>query len=74
MQECNPVNTPAEFGLKLNKDHEGKKIDSTLFKQIVDSLMYLTTTKPDIMQSVSMISRYVENLTEKHLLAVKRIF
>jgi len=73
MKDCNLVSTPTEFGLKLNKDHEGKKVDNTLYKQIVGSLMYLTTTRPDIMYSVSLISRYMENLTEMHLLAAKRI-
>ncbi len=73
MKDCNPVSTPTEFGLKLNKDHEGKKVDSTLYKQIVGSLMYLTATRPDIMYSVSLISRYMENSTEMHLLTAKRI-
>jgi len=73
MKDCNPVSTPTEFGLKLNKDHEEKKVDSTLYKQIVGSLMYLTATRPDIMYSVSLISRYMENPTEIHLLAAKRI-
>ncbi|KAG6526041.1 hypothetical protein ZIOFF_016016 [Zingiber officinale] len=73
MKDCNPVSTPTEFGLKLNKDHEGKKVDSTIYKQIVGSLMYLTATRPDIMYSVSLISRYMENPTEIHLLAAKRI-
>ncbi|XP_058003631.1 uncharacterized protein LOC131180053 [Hevea brasiliensis] len=52
MKDCNPVSTPTEFGLKLDKDHEGKKVDSTLYKQIVGSLMYLTATRPDIMHSL----------------------
>ncbi|KAG6480327.1 hypothetical protein ZIOFF_063827 [Zingiber officinale] len=73
MKDCNPVSTPTEFGLKLNKDHEGKKVDSTIYKQIVGSLMYLTATRPDIMYYVSLISRYMENPTEIHLLAAKRI-
>lgn len=73
MKDCNPVSTPTEFGLKLNKDHEGKKVDSTLYKQIVGSLMYLTATRPDIMYYVSLTSRYMENPTEMHLLAAKRI-
>ena len=42
MKDCNPVNTPSEFDLKLHKDDGGKKVDSTLYKQIVGSLMYLT--------------------------------
>ncbi|CBI35129.3 unnamed protein product, partial [Vitis vinifera] len=59
--------------LKLNKDHGGKKVDSIIYKQIVGSLMYLTATRPDIMHSVSLISRYMENPTELHFLAAKKI-
>jgi hypothetical protein len=66
MNDCNPVSTPAECGTKLHKDLDGQKVDSTLYKQIVGSLMYLTTTRPDIMYSVSLISRYMENPTELH--------
>jgi len=63
MRDCNPVNTLTEFGLRLNKDHERKKVDNTLYKQIVSNLMYLIGTRPDIMYSVSLISRYMENPT-----------
>lgn len=37
MKNYNPVSTPIEYGLMLSKDLEGKKIDSTLYKQIVGS-------------------------------------
>ncbi|XP_057510772.1 secreted RxLR effector protein 161-like [Actinidia eriantha] len=73
MANCNSVSTPVELGLKLTKDHKGQKVDSTIYKQIVGSLMYLTTTRPDIMHAVSLISRYMENPTEVYLLATKRI-
>ena len=63
MKDCNPVSTPTEFGLKINKDHERKKVDNTIYKQIVGSLMYITATNPDIMHSVSLNSRYMENPT-----------
>ncbi|XP_057969347.1 uncharacterized mitochondrial protein AtMg00810-like [Malania oleifera] len=49
MKDCNPVSTPTKFGLKLNKYHEGKKVDNTLYKKIVCSLMYLAATRSDIM-------------------------
>ncbi|XP_057508569.1 secreted RxLR effector protein 161-like [Actinidia eriantha] len=73
MANCNLVSTPVELGPKLTQNHEGQKVDSTIYKQIMGSLMYLTTTRPDIMHAVSLISRYMENPTEVHLLAVKRI-
>ncbi|XP_073318115.1 secreted RxLR effector protein 161-like [Primulina huaijiensis] len=73
MKDCNVANTSSEFGVKLNKDNEGKKVDDTLYKQIVGSLMYLTSTRPDIMHVVSVISRYMECHIEIHLLVAKRI-
>lgn len=73
MMDCNPVNTPAELGLKLQKDHTRTKVDSTLYKQIVGNLMYLTNTRPEIMYSVILISRYMEKPTKMHLLVAKRI-
>ncbi|KAL4021580.1 hypothetical protein IC575_020386 [Cucumis melo] len=71
MANCNPVSMPMEVGLKLVRDLEGRK---TLYKKIVGSLMYLTTTIFDIMHAVSIISKYMEFPTEMHLLAAKRIF
>ncbi|KAK1587599.1 hypothetical protein Q3G72_014626 [Acer saccharum] len=73
MMICNSIGTPTELGLKLAKDSEGKKVDNTLFKQIVGSLMYLTATRPDIIYAVSLISRYMECPDEYHLLAAKRV-
>jgi len=73
MKDCNPASTPTEFGLKFHKDLEGKKVDSTLYRQIVGSLMHLIGTRLDIMYAVSLISRFMESPTEMHLLAAKRI-
>ncbi|BBN68370.1 ADP glucose pyrophosphorylase large subunit 1, partial [Prunus dulcis] len=74
MSNCNPVGTPTECGLKLTKDPEGEKVNSTLYKQIVGSLMYVTATRPDVKHAVSLISRYMECPTSLHLLAAKKIF
>ena len=74
IKNCNSVSTPVEVGLKLIKEPGGKRVDSTLYKQIMGRLMYLTATRPDIMHAVSLISRYMESPRETHLLAAKRIF
>jgi hypothetical protein len=73
MSESKPVNSPIVPGFKINRDVNGAAVDDTYFKQIVGSLMYLTTTRPDIMFSVSLISRYMSKPTELHLQAAKRI-
>lgn len=73
MSESKPVNSPIVPGFKINRDANGTAVDDTYFKQIVGSLMYLTATRPDIMFSVSLISRYMSKPTESHLQAAKRI-
>eukprot|EP00253_Pinus_taeda_P033607 PITA_33607 len=73
MQECKAAITPTVMGLKLSKEDNNKDFDPSLYKSIVDSLMYLTTTRPDIMFAVSLISRFMERPKEAHWQAAKRI-
>jgi hypothetical protein len=49
MEECNLAETPIPPGTKLSKKDEGPIVDPTLYKILVGSLLYLTTTRPDIM-------------------------
>jgi hypothetical protein len=72
MEDSNVVCSPIVSGSKLHSNEGGVKVNETYFKQIVGSLMYLTTTRPDIMFIVSLISRYMSKLTELHLQAAKR--
>ncbi|KAH0696073.1 hypothetical protein KY289_013555 [Solanum tuberosum] len=55
MSNCNLVTSPSEVGLNLTKDVGGKRIDGTFLKQIVKSLMYLTTTRPDITHNIGIV-------------------
>ena len=73
MAESHEVSSPIVPGSKLCKDEAGVAIDESYYKQIVGSLMYLTSTRPDLVYSVSLISRYMANPTEIHLQAAKRI-
>eukprot|EP00253_Pinus_taeda_P003275 PITA_03275 len=73
MQECKATITPTVMGLKLSKENSSKDFDPSLYKSIVGSLIYLTTTRPDIMFVVSLISKFMERPKEAHWQAVKRI-
>lgn len=72
MEECNAVKNPIVPGFKIDKNEGGVKVDETYYKQIVGSLMYITTTRPDLMFIVSFIGRFMARPTEVHLLAAKR--
>ncbi|KAK2437950.1 hypothetical protein QL285_022782 [Trifolium repens] len=62
-----------ECGIKLSKHDEGESVDPSLFKSLVGSLRYLTCTRPDILYTVGVVSRYMEHPTTTHLKAAKRI-
>ncbi|KAK6156644.1 hypothetical protein DH2020_010892 [Rehmannia glutinosa] len=73
MDNCKPINTPVECGIKLSKYDGEEKVDPTLYKSLVGSLRYLTCTRPDILYATGVISRYMENPTTTHMKAAKRI-
>ncbi|XP_050150594.1 uncharacterized mitochondrial protein AtMg00810-like [Malus sylvestris] len=73
MDDCKPISTPVECGVKLTKHDEGESVDPTFFKSLVGSLRYLTCTRPDILYAVGLVSRYMENPTTTHLKTAKRI-
>ncbi|XP_075489673.1 secreted RxLR effector protein 161-like [Primulina tabacum] len=73
MNESNSVESPIVPGFKVGKDKDGISVDETYYKQLVGSLMYLTTTRPDIMFVTCLISRYMAKPKEIHLQAAKRV-
>ncbi|RDX96220.1 hypothetical protein CR513_21151, partial [Mucuna pruriens] len=71
--DCNLVNTPMEGNLKLSRFDRGEKEDLTLFKSLVGSLKYLTSTRLDIMYTVGVVCRLMEAPTSTHMKTTKRI-
>ncbi|XP_062014077.1 uncharacterized mitochondrial protein AtMg00810-like [Rosa rugosa] len=65
--------TPIVPRFKISRDKNGVEVDATFYKHVVGSLMYLTATRPDLMYAVSLISRYMSQPTELHLMAAKRV-
>lgn len=58
MKEFNSVKNPMILGNKLIKRY-GYAVDSTKLKQIVRSLRYLITTRPDLIYLVNVVSMYM---------------
>jgi hypothetical protein len=53
---CKSCSTPYQSGVKLTKECNFQKVDATLYKQLVGSLIYLTRRRPIISFVVSVIS------------------
>ncbi|GKC70631.1 integrase, catalytic region, zinc finger, CCHC-type containing protein [Tanacetum coccineum] len=71
---CDSVDTSMVEKNKLDEDLQGTPIDATLYRGMIGSLMYLTSSRPDLIYAVCLCARYQAKPTEKHLNAVKQIF
>ena len=58
MDNCKPVSTPMITGCKLSKDDESKEVDQRLYRSMIGSLLYLTTSRPDLMQAIGQVARF----------------
>ncbi|GKE12139.1 retrovirus-related pol polyprotein from transposon TNT 1-94, partial [Tanacetum coccineum] len=67
MESCNPVDTPMVEKSKLDEDPQGKAINPTHYHDMVGTLMYLTSSRPDLVYAVCICARYQARPTEKHL-------
>ncbi|GJU53711.1 putative ribonuclease H-like domain-containing protein [Tanacetum coccineum] len=68
------ASTPVDLEKPLVKDRDADDVDVHLYRSMIGSLMYLTTSRPDIIFAVCACARFEVTLTTSHLLAVKRIF
>ncbi|GAA0176324.1 transmembrane signal receptor [Lithospermum erythrorhizon] len=62
-----------EPNLKLCINARKDLEDTTMYRQIVGSLIYLTLSRPDIAFAVGVVSRFMQNSRKPHLEAVRRI-
>nr|GEW62921.1 hypothetical protein [Tanacetum cinerariifolium] len=68
------ASTPMEISKPLLKDENAKDVDVHLYRSTIGSLMYLTSSRPDIMFAVCARVRFQVTPKVSHLYAVKRIF
>ncbi|GJT22039.1 putative ribonuclease H-like domain-containing protein [Tanacetum coccineum] len=68
------ASTPMETHKPLLKDADGEDVDEHLYRSMIGSLMYLTSSRPDIMFAVCAYARFQVNPKILHLHAMKRIF
>nr|GEX86638.1 putative ribonuclease H-like domain-containing protein [Tanacetum cinerariifolium] len=72
--EVKTASTRIETQKPLLKDEDGEKVDVHMYRSMIGSLMYLTSSRPDIMLAVCACARYQVNPNVSNLHIVKRIF
>jgi len=73
MENCKEAFTPIATGCYLDTDETRVDVDQTKFRQLIGSLLYLTASRPDIMFSVCLCTRFQAKPKESHYVAAKRI-
>ncbi|BBG94301.1 NAD(P)-binding Rossmann-fold superfamily protein [Prunus dulcis] len=70
---CKSVATPLIANEKMRKFDGAKKADAKKYRSLVGSFLYLTATRPDIMFAASLLSRYMQEPSQIHFRAAKRV-
>lgn len=77
MDECKATKTPSELNSKLTKSMVNETntiVNRVPYQEAVDCLLYIANaTRPDICHATSNVSRFNNDHSEQHWLAVKRI-
>jgi hypothetical protein len=73
MKDAKPAKTPMGTDGHVDLNKGGKSVDQKAYRSMIGSLLYLCASRPDIMLSVCMCSRFQSDPRECHLVAVKRI-
>ncbi|GJS50438.1 retrovirus-related pol polyprotein from transposon TNT 1-94 [Tanacetum coccineum] len=72
LEDSKPMKTPMSSDTKLTKDEECESVDSTKYRGMIGSLLYLTASRPDIMFSVCLCARFQEAPKTSHLEAFSK--
>nr|GEV07375.1 retrovirus-related Pol polyprotein from transposon TNT 1-94 [Tanacetum cinerariifolium] len=72
--EVKTASTLMETQKPLFNDEDGEEVDVHMYRSMIGSLMYLTSSRPDILFAVCAYARYQVNPKVLHLHAVKKSF
>nr|GFB52403.1 hypothetical protein [Tanacetum cinerariifolium] len=67
IESCDSIGTPMEIKDKLDLYQNGTSVDATKYRSMIGALMYLTSSRPDIVHATCLCARYQAKPTEKHL-------
>jgi len=67
MTGCKPISIPLEQNVKLNADEGDLVEDTTMYRCIVGSLIYMTITRLDLSYVVGVVSQFMQTPQKPHL-------
>ncbi|XP_075083304.1 secreted RxLR effector protein 161-like [Nicotiana tabacum] len=73
MEASKVIDTPIATATRLDLDESGSSVNQTMYRGIIESLIYFTTNRPNTVFSVGLCARFQSNPKESHLKAAKKI-
>ena len=73
LEDSKTCKTPMATTTKLDKDEQSKNVNIKLYRSMIGSLLYLTTSKSDIIFSVCLFARFQSYPKEFPLIIIKRL-
>ena len=75
MMDCKAMATHMASNLKLLSDASSESVDATtMYRQMIGSLMYLTNMRPDICFAVNTLRQFLMDPRQVHLVVVKETY
>ena len=66
MEDCKPTPSPFQSEVKISATSTSPKVDATLYRQRVGSLLYLTHSRPNLSFAIGRVSRYMQTPHESN--------
>jgi hypothetical protein len=73
MTGCKPISIPLEKNVKFSANEGDLVEDTTMYKRMVGSLIYMTITRLDLNYVVGVVNQFMQTPQKPHLDAVRRI-
>ena len=73
MDECKETKCPFLSGVKLGEFGSSPLVDNSLYRKLVEFLLYLTHSRPDLPYAVGDITRYMKENHDIQWKDAKRI-
>ena len=73
MEYCKKAANPIATNCLMDANEAGQQVDSTKYRGLIGSLLYIISSRSDIQFGVCLCARFQSNPKESHFKAAKRI-
>jgi len=71
MKGCKSISIPLEQNVKLSANEGNLMEDTTMYRRIVGSLIYMTIIRPDLSYVIGVVSQFMKTTRKPHLDVVR---